>query len=43
MNALRQLAQVPWFVKNVGLKVLLTLRLGGLLRRITGREPEWPY
>lgn len=43
MNALRQLAQVPWFVKNVGLKVLLTLRLGGVLRRITGREPEWPY
>jgi predicted O-methyltransferase YrrM len=42
-NALRQLAQVPWFVKNVGLKVLLTLRLGGLLRRLTGREPEWPY
>jgi hypothetical protein len=30
-------------VKNVGLKVLLTLRLGGLLRRLTGREPEWPY
>ncbi len=42
-NTLRQLAQVPWFVKNVGLKVLLTLRLGGLLRRLTGREPEWPY
>jgi SAM-dependent methyltransferase len=42
-NALRQLAQLPWFVKNVGLKVLLSLRLGGLLQRITGREPEWPY
>ena len=42
-NALRQLAQLPWFVKNVGLKVLLSLRLGGVLQRITGREPEWPY
>ena len=42
-NALRQLAQVPWFVKNLGLKVLLSLRLGGVLQRITGREPEWPY
>jgi hypothetical protein len=42
-NALRQIAQLPWFVKNLGLKVLLSLRLGGVLQRITGREPEWPY
>ncbi|MDP2293066.1 MAG: class I SAM-dependent methyltransferase [Actinomycetota bacterium] len=42
-NAARQLAQVPWFVKNLLLKVLITVRLGGVLQRITGREPEWPY
>ena len=27
-NALRQLAQLPWFVKNVALKVLLKLGFG---------------
>lgn len=43
VNALRQLAQLPWFATNVLLKVLLLLRLGPVLRRITGREPEWPY
>ena len=42
-NAVRQCAQLPWFVKNLGIKVLLTLRLGGVLQRITRREPEWPY
>ncbi len=42
-NVARQLAQLPWFAKNVTIKVLLTAKLGGLLRRITGREPEWPY
>ena len=43
VNALRQVAQLPWFVKNVLLKVLLSAKLGGVLRRLTGREPEWPY
>ena len=33
-NAARQLAQLPWFVKNVGLKVLISLKL------VKG---EWPY
>lgn len=42
-NVARQALQTPWFVKNLLLKVLLSLRLGGVLRRITGREPEWPY
>ncbi len=42
-NALRQIAQLPWFVKNLTLKTLLQFRLGGLLRRIIGRTPEWPY
>jgi hypothetical protein len=43
VNALRLLAQLPWFVKNLLVKVLITVRLGGLLERITGRKPEWPY
>lgn len=42
-NAARQLAQLPWFVRNVALKVLLKLG-GGRLWRLAGRpEPEWPY
>jgi predicted O-methyltransferase YrrM len=42
-NIGRQLAQLPWFVLNLFIKVLLSLRLGGLLRRVVGREVEWPY
>ena len=42
-NAVRQMAQLPWFAKNLLVKVLLTLKLGRLLHRVTGREPEWPY
>lgn len=42
-STLRQLAQLPWFAKNLGLKVLLTLGLGKLLRAVGCSEPEWPY
>jgi hypothetical protein len=42
-NALRQLAQLPWFVKNLVLKALLTLGLGTVLRRFGRSVPEWPY
>lgn len=42
-NAARQVAQLPWFAKNLMVKVLISAKLGGLLRRLTGREPEWPY
>jgi predicted O-methyltransferase YrrM len=42
-NAARQLAQLPWFVKNVVLKVLLSLKLGSLLARLGRPVPEWPY
>jgi len=42
-NALRQLAQLPWFVKNVALKVALTLGLGRLAKRLGRPAPEWPY
>ena len=42
-NALRQLAQLPWFAKNLGIKVLMSVKLGGLLSKLTGRPAEWPY
>ncbi len=42
-NALSQLAQLPWFAKNVMLKLLLTIGMGSLLRRFGRRVPEWPY
>ncbi|MBI4936290.1 MAG: class I SAM-dependent methyltransferase [Actinobacteria bacterium] len=35
LNALKLSAQLPWFVKNVLLKVLIKLKLGG--------DREWPY
>ncbi len=42
-NAARQLAELPWFAKNVALKVILTAK-GGMLWKLAGRpEPEWPY
>jgi hypothetical protein len=42
-NAVRQLAQLPWFVKNVALKVGLTLGLGKVLGRMGRNVPDWPY
>ena len=42
-NAGRQLLQLPWFVRNLALKVLLTLGWGKLLRRVGRPAPEWPY
>lgn len=42
-NALAQVAQLPWFVRNLVLKVLLTLGLGKVMRRLGRTEPEWPY
>lgn len=42
-NAGRQLAQLPWFVRNVGLKVLLSIGLGKVLQRFGRPVPDWPY
>ena len=42
-NAARQLAQLPWFARNVALKVLLTLGLGKVLGRLGRPVPQWPY
>lgn len=42
-NAARQVLQLPWFAKNLALKVALTLGAGKLLRRVGRDEPAWPY
>jgi hypothetical protein len=42
-NALRQIAQLPWFAKNVLLKAALTVGLGKVLRRFGKPVPDWPY
>ena len=39
-NAARQFGQLAWFVRNIVLKVLLSL---GLSRLLGPRTPEWPY
>ncbi len=39
-HVVRVLLQLPWFARNVGLKVALTLGLGRLLG---DRAPDWPY
>jgi predicted O-methyltransferase YrrM len=42
-NALTQLAQLPWFARNVLIKVLIVARLGRLTRPL-GHDPRtWPY
>ena len=42
-NAARQAAQLPWFARNVLIKVLIVARLGRLTRYL-GHDPEtWPY
>jgi predicted O-methyltransferase YrrM len=43
VNAARQLAQLPWFVKNVALKVALTAGLARVLTRFGRPVPDWPY
>ena len=42
-NTARQLAQLPWFVKNLALKAALTLGLGKVLGRLGRPVPDWPY
>ena len=42
-NALRQLAELPWFVRNVAIKVLLVARLGRVTRVLGHRTNDWPY
>ncbi len=42
-NALRQLAQLGWFARNVALKIALKLGYARLARRLGRSVPEWPY
>ena len=42
-NAVHQSLELPWFARNVLIKVLITVRLGGLTR-LLGHDPSsWPY
>lgn len=43
VNAGKQLLQLPWFVKNLLVKVMISAKLGPLMKKVTGRDPEWPY
>jgi hypothetical protein len=42
-NAARQLAQLPWFVRNVIVKVAIVTRLRPLARLMGHRGDHWPY
>ena len=42
-NLIRQVAQVPWFVRNVVIKVLLSARLYPLTRLLGHKNRDWPY
>ncbi|HEY8545626.1 MAG TPA: class I SAM-dependent methyltransferase [Acidimicrobiales bacterium] len=42
-NVLRQLAEVPWFVRNVLIKALLVAKLAPLTKLLGHKESTWPY
>lgn len=42
-NAAAHLAQLPWFVRNVVIKVLITARLAPLARLLGSDGKTWPY
>jgi predicted O-methyltransferase YrrM len=42
-NAARQLAELPWFARNVLVKLALVLRARPLARALGHRSGEWPY
>jgi SAM-dependent methyltransferase len=42
-NAGRQAAQLPWFVRNLLVKVLIVARLRPLARLLGHREGPWPF
>ena len=42
-NAARQLAELPWFARNLIVKVLLVARLPRLARALGHRSGPWPY
>lgn len=42
-NVGRQLAELPWFARNLAIKALLTARLGALTRALGHDGHTWPY
>ena len=42
-NVGRQLAQLPWFARNVAIKVLIVARLGRATRLLGHSGDNWPY
>jgi SAM-dependent methyltransferase/predicted O-methyltransferase YrrM len=42
-NAVRQLLELPWFVRNVLVKALIVARLAPLTRLLGHRQGTWPY
>jgi hypothetical protein len=42
-STLRQLAQLPWFARNIVLKVAIVARLRFLQRLLGSRDGAWPY
>jgi predicted O-methyltransferase YrrM len=42
-NAAHQAAQLPWFARNVVIKVLIVAGLGRFTRYLGHREPTWPF
>lgn len=42
-NAVRQLAELPWFFRNLLVKLALVMRLRYLARLLGHRSEEWPY
>ena len=42
-NALRQLAELPWFARNLVVKVALVTHLTPLARLVGHRSRDWPY
>jgi predicted O-methyltransferase YrrM len=42
-SAARQVAQLPWFARNVAIKALIVLHLRPLTRLFGHRTDEWPY
>ncbi|HEY4332701.1 MAG TPA: class I SAM-dependent methyltransferase [Ilumatobacteraceae bacterium] len=43
VSSLHQVAQLPWFAKNLAIKVALTAKLGRLWTMAGRPVPEWPY
>ena len=43
VNAARQLAQLPWFGRNIAIKALMVLRLNRVTRLLGHDSQTWPY